>query len=105
MASFVAVLKSTGPANPGPLSFPVEGVSLAMDFPNRGERLLTLLRELDEIVLENGGRTYLAKDSTLDAETFRQMYPRYEEFLEVKGRVDPGCRFSSSLARRLELAP
>ena len=105
MASFVAVLKSTGPANPGPLSFPVEGVSLAMDFPNRGERLLTLLRELDEIVLENGGRTYLAKDSTLDAETFRQMYPRYEEFLEVKGRVDPDCRFSSSLARRLELVP
>lgn len=103
LASFVAVLKSTGPANPGPLSFPLEGVSLAMDFPNRGERLLRLLRELDEIVLRYEGRTYLAKDSTLDPETFREMYPRYAEFLEVKARVDPEQRFSSSMARRLEL--
>ena len=80
-------------------------MSLAMDFPNRGERLLALLRELDEIVLRNGGRTYLAKDSTLDPESFRQMYPRYAEFLEVKRRVDPAGRFSSSLARRLEFMP
>lgn len=103
MASFLAVLKSTGPSNAGPLSFPIEGASLAMDFPNRGEALVALLRELDEIVLRHGGRTYLAKDSTLEPETFRAMYPRYSEFLEVKARVDPDQRFSSSLARRLEL--
>lgn len=105
MASFLAVLKSTGPSNEGPLSFPIEGASLAMDFPNRGEALVALLRELDEIVLRHGGRTYLAKDSTLEPRTFRAMYPRYSEFLEVKARVDPDQRFSSSLARRLELVP
>jgi len=103
LASFLAVLKSTGPGNEGPLSFPIEGASLAMDFPNRGETLVTLLRKLDEIVMRHGGRTYLAKDSTLEPETFRAMYPRYSEFLEVKGRVDPDERFSSSLARRLGL--
>jgi FAD/FMN-containing dehydrogenase len=74
-----------------------------MDFPNRGEALVTLLRELDEIVLRHAGRTYLAKDSTLEPETFRAMYPRHSEFLEVKARVDPDQRFSSSLARRLDL--
>jgi FAD/FMN-containing dehydrogenase len=103
LASFLAVLKSTGPGNAGPLSFPIEGASLAMDFPNRGKALVGLLRELDEIVMRHGGRTYLAKDSTLEPETFRSMYPRYSEFLEVKARVDPDQRFSSSLARRLGL--
>ena len=102
-ASFVAVLKSTGPRNDGPLSFPLEGASLAMDFPNRGPMLVKLLRELDEIVLRQGGRTYLAKDSTLEAGVFREMYPEHVDFLDVKARVDPETRFSSSLARRLGL--
>ena len=103
LASFLAVLKSTGPSNEGPLSFPIEGASLAMDFPNRGDELFALLRSLDQIVLRHGGRTYLAKDSILDPDTFRAMYPRHSEFLEIKARVDPEQRFSSSLARRIGL--
>lgn len=102
-ASFLAVIKSTGPANPGPLSFPLEGTSLALDFPNRGDRLYALLGELDKLVVRYGGRTYLAKDSTLAPDTFRDMYPRLDEFLEVKRKFDPENRFSSSLARRLEM--
>ena len=101
--SFLAVLKSTGPANPSPLSFPIEGISLALDFPNTGEKLLRLLRRLDELTLASGGRVYLAKDSTLEAEHFRAMYPRFDEFLALKAKYDPETRFSSSLARRLGL--
>jgi FAD/FMN-containing dehydrogenase len=101
--SFLAVLKSTGPANEAPLSFPIEGVSLALDFPNTGSDLLLLLRELDQIVLQHGGRVYLAKDSCLAAADFRAMYPRLQEFQAIKMRYDPETRFSSSLARRLEI--
>ncbi|MFP6640941.1 MAG: FAD-binding oxidoreductase [Myxococcota bacterium] len=100
-ASFLAVIKSTGPANPGPLSFPLEGTSLALDFPNRGAPLHSLLAKMDRVVLRHGGRTYLAKDSTLAPDTFREMYPRLDEFLAVKQKFDPEVRFSSSLSRRL----
>jgi decaprenylphospho-beta-D-ribofuranose 2-oxidase len=100
-ASFLAVLKGTGPANRAPLSFPVEGASLALDFPNRGSEILGLLDELDRIVLARGGRVYLAKDARLPADRFREMYPALDHFREVKAKHDPAARFSSSLARRL----
>ena len=60
-------------------------------------------RELDKIVLAHQGRCYLAKDSTLQADTVRTMYPRLGEWREIKQRLDPHGRFNSSLARRLEL--
>jgi FAD/FMN-containing dehydrogenase len=99
--AFLAVLKSTGPANEGLLSFPIEGMSLALDFPNRGERVFALLAELDRIVLDNGGRVYLAKDSCMARETFQAMYPNLDRFREIKAKYDPEQLFSSSLARRL----
>ncbi|MDE0886592.1 MAG: FAD-binding oxidoreductase [Myxococcota bacterium] len=104
LASFLAVLKTTGPANPAPLSFPIEGVSLALDFPNTGTGLFSLLEDLDAVTLAHGGRVYLAKDSRLSQENFRAMYPRIEEFNAVKARYDPEGLFSSSLARRIGLA-
>ena len=102
-ASFLAVLKTTGPANASPLSFPIEGLSLALDFPNTGPGLLDLLKDLDQMVLRHGGRVYLAKDSCLDPADFKAMYPRLEEFRAVKARHDPENRFSSSLSRRLQI--
>jgi FAD/FMN-containing dehydrogenase len=99
--SFLAVLKSTGPATVSPLSFPIEGISLALDFPNTGSDLLDMLGRLDSIVVRHGGRVYLAKDSCLGPEDFRAMYPRLAEFQAVKKKYDPKTRFSSSLARRL----
>jgi decaprenylphospho-beta-D-ribofuranose 2-oxidase len=101
--SFLAVLKSTGPENSGLLSFPREGASLALDFANSGRELLALLDALDEIVLRHGGRVYLAKDCRLPANHFRAMYPRLAQFRAVKARYDPEWRFSSSLARRLQI--
>lgn len=102
-ASFLAVLKRFGPGNPGPLSFPKEGYTLALDLPNAAG-LEGLLAELDAIVLDHGGRVYLAKDATLTADRFRAMYPRADEFREIKRRLDPEGKLSSSLARRVGLA-
>jgi len=102
-SSFLAVLKRMGPAGQGMLSFPMAGYTLALDLTLSDSRLFTLLNELDELVIGYGGRTYLAKDARLSANTFRAMYPRYGEWLEAKRRVDPGGCLSSSLSRRLKI--
>ncbi|MEO0564819.1 MAG: FAD-binding oxidoreductase, partial [Chloroflexota bacterium] len=58
--SFLAVLKRIGEQN-SPFSFPMEGYTLALDFPVN-TKTLALLKELDRIALEHCGRFYLAKD-------------------------------------------
>jgi decaprenylphospho-beta-D-ribofuranose 2-oxidase len=99
--SCLNVLKRFGRANPGPLSFPQPGWTLAVDLAVK-PGLDLLLRRLDQLVLEAGGRVYLAKDSRLDPATAARMYPRLAEFRTVLSRVDPERVFMSDLARRLD---
>jgi len=101
-ASFLAVLKRFGPQGPGLLSFPMEGLTLALDIP-MSDQLLPFLDHLDDIVMKYGGRIYLAKDSRMKLEVFRAGYSRIEEFCEVKERFDPDGRFDSDMARRIGL--
>ncbi len=102
--SFLAVLKRFGPQNPGYLSFPHEGFTLALDIPMNGSKeLFEFLNRIDYEVLKFGGRVYLAKDARLSPETFRAMYPRYREWLEEKNRVDPNHLNQSDLSRRLKM--
>ena len=95
--SFLAVLKTFGDRLPlGMLSFPMPGVTLALDFPNRGKSTHKLFKQLDAIVGEAGGRIYPAKDARMPRELFEAGYPRLKEFLKYR---DPGI--SSAMSRRL----
>ena len=100
--SFLAVLKALGDASGGHLSFPQPGYTLALDFPNAAAAV-GLIAELERITCDHGGRTYLAKDSTLSAESIRRMYPKLAQFQAVLHDVDPDERMNSDLARRLRL--
>lgn len=95
--SFLAVLKTFGNRQSiGMMSFPMPGVTLALDFPNQGTKTVALLRSLDDIVRSAGGRIYAAKDACMPRDLFEQGYPRLNEFMQYR---DSGI--SSAMSRRL----
>lgn len=100
LGSFLGVLKLFGPDNDNLLSFPMEGYTLAIDFKiNR--RLFPFLNELDRIVLGHGGRLYLAKDVRMSGATFREGYPRWEDFAELREHHALNRKFKSLQSQRL----
>ena len=101
--SFLNVFKRFGDGNRAPLSFPMPGWNICVDFPIK-DGLGRFCQELDESVLGMGGRLYTAKDSRTAAAEFTQMYPRLDEWRKVRRSVDPDGIFVSDQARRLELA-
>ncbi len=100
--SFLNVLKLFGHGNRAPLSYPMPGWNVCVDFPIRAG-LSEFLTRMDARILEIGGRLYAAKDSRTDAKTFHAMYPRIDEWLASRRAIDPHGVFVSDLARRLEL--
>ncbi len=100
--SFLNVFKLFGEGNRAPLSFPMPGWNICVDFRIK-PGLHEFVSELDKRVLEFGGRLYTAKDSRTSAETFHAMYPRIDEWIAVRRSVDPAGVFMSDMARRLEL--
>jgi FAD/FMN-containing dehydrogenase len=97
LGSCLAVLKTFGDKpSPGMLSFPFEGVTLALDFPNRKARTHQLFERLDAIVSTAHGRLYPAKDGRMPASLFRAGYPALERFTKY---VDPA--FKSDFWRRM----
>lgn len=106
LGSFLAVLKLFGKQEhpPGNMSFPMEGYTLALDFPI-SDSLFPLLDTLDAMVLDHGGRLYLTKDARMAPETFRRGYGQLlEDFLKVKARWDPACKLQSCQSKRLGIS-
>lgn len=102
LAAPLAVLKKMGGGRAGPLSFPMEGYTLAVDFPNRAGAAPLISTLIDETI-EAGGRIYLAKDSVATAEQMARMYPDLPAFAQTLHAADPDGVFETDLARRLDL--
>jgi decaprenylphospho-beta-D-ribofuranose 2-oxidase len=102
LASPLAVLKRMGPGRAGHMSFPMEGYTLAVDFPNR-PAAEKLIREMETRTAEAGGRIYLAKDALSGPETIAAMYPEHAEWMKAVKKVDPDGAYVTDLVRRLKL--
>ncbi|THB66790.1 MAG: FAD-binding oxidoreductase [Gammaproteobacteria bacterium] len=96
--SFLAVLKLFGQQD-DLFSFPKEGYTLALDFPIKNG-LFKLLDELDDLVLDYGGRLYFAKDVRMEPKMLAG-YPYAERFKELKHKYDPDNRFASLQSKRV----
>ena len=93
----LGVLKTFGKIKSvGMLSFPVDGVTLAIDIQNKGTTTLKMLENLDSIIIKAGGRLYPAKDARMSEETF---YKSFLNFYEFKKFIDP--LFDSSFLKRI----
>jgi decaprenylphospho-beta-D-ribofuranose 2-oxidase len=101
--SFLAVLKTFGKKNANYLSFPIEGYTLALDFKVT-ESVFSLMDQLDQLVLQYGGRLYLAKDARMSEATFKTSYPNWQDFEAVRERYHALGKFASLQSKRLGLA-
>ncbi|MFQ6549163.1 FAD-binding protein [Aestuariibius sp. 2305UL40-4] len=102
LASPLAVLKRMGPGRAGYLSFPMEGYTLAVDFPNSTEAR-KLITRLEEMTTEASGRIYFAKDALATPERVQAMYPDLSRWQKEVAKADPGGALATDLIRRLKL--
>jgi FAD/FMN-containing dehydrogenase len=101
LGSFLAVLKVFGRQD-SLISFPMEGYTLALDFPVR-DGLFEFCDELDRIVLKYGGRIYMSKDARMKPEVMTAGYPGLDEFKAIVKKYDPEHKFLSVQSERLLL--
>jgi FAD/FMN-containing dehydrogenase len=99
--SFLAVLKLYKDQQ-GYLPFAIDGYSLALDFPIT-PNLFPLLNDLDQLVLEYGGRLYLTKDVRMDSQMFSRSYPTAQRFIEQLQQLNHGQKFRSFQSDRVGL--
>ena len=102
MASPLAVLKRMGPGRAGYMSFPMEGYTLAVDFPNR-LAARRLIAKLEAATLAAGGRLYLAKDALSTGPAIKSMYPEYPRWADAAAKADPDGLLQTDMTRRLDL--
>jgi FAD/FMN-containing dehydrogenase len=100
-ASPLSVIKDCGPEGRGTLSFPMPGISIALDLPFREGTTQALVDALNDVVCEAGGRIYLSKDALTRRTHFEAMETRLEPFQSIRRRFDPELRLRSALSVRL----
>ena len=100
---YLAVFKRMGAEFGGPLSFPLDGWTLAIDLPASAPGLNGALDELDELVVGCGGRVYLSKDARMRRSVIAAMYPKLDRFHALRAELDPDGVMRSDLSRRLGL--
>lgn len=100
VGAFLCVIKDCGPEGIGLLSFPTAGMTIAIDFPVRSNTQAVVDR-LNDWVIKEGGRVYLAKDAVTRADHFRAMEPRLDTFLQARRAWDPLGRIRSAQSVRL----
>ena len=98
----LAVLKRMGPGRAGYLSFPMEGYTLAVDFPNRAAAR-DLIRALEDDTADAGGRLYFAKDALAAGARIPAMYPELDAWRQEVAKADPARAYETDLVRRLKL--
>jgi hypothetical protein len=100
LGSFLAVLKVFG-KDESLIGFPMEGYTLAMDFPVR-DGLFEFLDELDQVVLQYGGRLYMSKDARMKPAVLQQGYHDLPKFKSIVKKYNHG-KFRSKQSDRLAL--
>jgi len=100
MGSFLAVLKTAGKHNGNYLSFPMEGYTLALDFAIH-KKLFAFLDELDELIMQYGGRLYTTKDVRMSSQFFKASYPDISKFMTIRKKLKANTLFESLQSKRL----
>jgi FAD/FMN-containing dehydrogenase len=99
---FLNVIKRFGPSTGRFLSFPMEGYTIALDFPvNRSS--IALCKHLSTLARKLGGRVYLAKDAVMTPDQLAPMYPELDAWKGIKRQMDPSGKFASAMSRRLKI--
>jgi hypothetical protein len=98
----LAVLKLLGKNNNNYLSFPMEGLTLALDF-KLSNSIIKLIKFLDEMIVDMNGKIYLAKDALMKEDVFKKTYTKWREFENVRHKYSAIGKFSSTQSRRLGL--
>lgn len=102
LCSPLAVLKRLGPGRAGHMSFPIEGYTLAIDFPARAAAA-GLIEQLEHLTREAGGRLYLAKDALAHGDAIKAMYPEHGDWMGEVNKADPHHALETDMTRRLHL--
>ena len=102
LASPLAVIKRMGEGRAGMLSFPMEGYTLAIDFPAR-DKAETLIKALEAMTLEADGRLYLGKDALASGDRIKAMYPEWQAWAAEAAKADPEGLLITDIVRRLQL--
>jgi decaprenylphospho-beta-D-ribofuranose 2-oxidase len=96
----LSVLKLFTHSGEGLLSFCTPGFTLAIDFINN-EQAQKTIREMNQLITNNKGSIYLAKDLLLTAEQYKTMYEEHGTFSKIVSEYQ--SPMYSDLAQRLEI--